>query len=101
MNNHYTNSCGCNTPAESARGNLSGNGCSSLRNPEKKLAMAYVPWQTWQDVMDGCNGLKHGSIFEELILPFEGTKAACSSQNRHDNRDSAYANNYSNRRGMR
>ncbi len=90
MNNQYSNSCGCeNTVVEPILYHKHG----------KSLAMAYVPWQTWQHVMDGCNGLKHGSIFEELILPFEGTRAACSFHKHQDNKEVHY-NNY-NRRGMR
>ena len=62
------------------------------------LAMAYVPWQKWQNVMDGCSALKHGTIFEELVLPFEGSRAACSHfAGRNANH---YANNHY-RRGMR
>lgn len=34
------------------------------------LAMAYVPWQPWQDVANGCNGLNQGTIFNDLVLPF-------------------------------
>lgn len=41
------------------------------------LAMAYVPWQTWQNVFDGAKGLEQGSIFEELIFPFEYAGPGC------------------------
>ena len=89
MNNYYSNSCGCNN--------------SGLAQPEKSsnksLAMAYVPWQKWQNVMDGCNGLKSGTIFEDLVLSFEGSKAACSSC-AGNMRNNNFNNNY-NRRGMR
>lgn len=34
------------------------------------LAMAYVPMQKWRDVSDACEGLKHGTIFQELVLPY-------------------------------
>ena len=37
----------------------------NLKN--KPLAMAYVPWQMFDEVMDGCGGLAHGTIFEELV----------------------------------
>ncbi len=84
MNNHYANSCGCNSPKPPAP--------PVTKHYEKSLAMAYVPWQTWNNVMDGCNGLKHGTIFKDLVLSFEGSKAACAEcGNNH--------NNY--RRGMR
>lgn len=41
------------------------------------LAMAYVPWQSWQNVFDGAKGLEQGSIFEELIFPFEYAGPGC------------------------
>lgn len=41
------------------------------------LAIATVPWQKWRDVMDGGCGLQKGTIFEELVKPFYGAKAAC------------------------
>lgn len=90
MNNQYSNSCGCEQPGMP----------SPMPHMESKaLAMAFVPWQKWQNVMDGCSGLKHGTIFEELVKPFEGSRAACSSCARNDK----YHNNYNsyNRRGMR
>lgn len=50
----------------------------NLKN--KPLAMAYVPWQMFDEVMDGCGGLAHGTIFEELVFPFVGSQAACQSR---------------------
>ena len=47
----------------------------------KPLAMAYVPWQTVENVMDGSCGIKQGTIFEDLIFPFVGPQAACQAQN--------------------
>ncbi len=41
------------------------------------LAMAYVPWQSWQNVSDAARGLEQGSIFEELIFPFEYAGPGC------------------------
>ena len=41
------------------------------------LAMAYVPWQRFDQVLDAEHGLNHGTIFAELVLPFYGDKAAC------------------------
>lgn len=89
MNNYYSSPCGCDKPGMPGPEHGSG----------KSLAMAYVPWQKWQNVMDGCNGLKNGTIFEELVLPFEGVRAACSpfaGNTRNNN-----FNNHYNRRGMR
>jgi hypothetical protein len=36
------------------------------------LAMAYVPWQCWNQVYDLEQGLQAGTIFPELDLPFTG-----------------------------
>lgn len=36
------------------------------------LAMVYSPKQCWRNLLDPRVGLEHGSIFAELILPFEG-----------------------------
>lgn len=36
------------------------------------LAMAYVPWQTWQNIYDTDKALSCGTIFQELDLPFQG-----------------------------
>ncbi len=41
------------------------------------LAMAYVPWQQWKNVYEGCKGLEHGTIFEELIFPFQFSSRMC------------------------
>ena len=46
----------------------------------KPLAMAYVPWQTFENVMDGCAGVAHGTIFEDLVFPFIGAQAACQAK---------------------
>lgn len=91
MNNRYMNSCGCDHPDMPPMP-------PKPPKDKKSLAMAYVPWQKWQNVMDGCSALKHGTIFEELVLPFEGSRAACSHfSGRNAN---PYDNNHY-RRGMR
>lgn len=58
----------------------------------KPLAMAYVPWQTFENVMDGKCGLAQGSIFEDLIFPFVGSQAACQSMDRtsHQSQNRSY-----------
>ena len=38
------------------------------------LAMAYVPWQRWNEVYAYDEGLHHGTIFPDLNLPFEGRR---------------------------
>ncbi len=34
------------------------------------LAMAYVPWQQWQNIYDPSKALWVGTIFQDLDLPF-------------------------------
>lgn len=41
------------------------------------LAMAYVPWQSWQNVSDAARGLEQGTIFDELVFPFEYAGPGC------------------------
>ena len=41
------------------------------------LAMAYVPWQRWQEIYDVCDGFQRGTIFRELDKPFHG-KGGCN-----------------------
>ena len=36
------------------------------------IAMAYVPWQMWQDIYDAEKGFQCGTIFQELNKPFLG-----------------------------
>ena len=36
------------------------------------IAMAYVPWQQWQNVYEICRGFERGTIFEDLNKPFTG-----------------------------
>lgn len=38
------------------------------------LAMVYAPRQCWRGVLGPMAGLKKGSIFSELVLPFEGCR---------------------------
>ena len=38
------------------------------------LAMAYAPRQCWQNLLEPEVGLREGTIFAELILPFEAAK---------------------------
>ena len=43
------------------------------------LAMAYVPWQQWQNVYDGSKGLEYGTVFEELLFPFQHASKVCKT----------------------
>lgn len=36
------------------------------------IAMAYVPWQRWQNLYEHCKGFQRGTIFEDLTKPFYG-----------------------------
>ena len=77
---------------------------------KKPLAMAYVPWQTFEKVMEGECALRHGTIFEDLVFPFVGAQAACQadrSQNHSHsgscgchNRQPYMQNNSCGRRGV-
>ena len=53
--------------------------CRIPRDPleHMTLAMAYVPWQTWEDTYDVHKGLECGTIFPVLNKPFYG-KGGCS-----------------------
>ena len=41
------------------------------------LAMAYVPWQTFQNTFDYATGFSRGTIFPELCKPFCGKGGLC------------------------
>ena len=36
------------------------------------VAMAYVPWQQWQNIYEICRGFEQGTIFRDLDKPFTG-----------------------------
>lgn len=52
--------------------------CENVHQPQNMqpmaLAMAYVPWQKWTEVYPYDEGLKKGTIFPDLNLPFEGKR---------------------------
>ncbi len=43
--------------------------------PETPLAMAYVPFQSWEKPYDSDAGLERGTIFPSLDKPFIGEEA--------------------------
>ncbi len=45
--------------------------------PREPVAMAYVPWQYFQEVYDPDKALRCGTIFPELNKPFLGRRGAC------------------------
>lgn len=38
------------------------------------IAMAYVPWQTWQNIYEPSEALKAGTLFADLDLRFYGVR---------------------------
>ena len=68
------NGCGCHTPCNTS--------CpTEIHAPA--LAMVYCPRQCWRKLLDPAEGLKQGTIFAELVLPFEavpykGGKEGCA-----------------------
>ena len=46
--------------------------CEEEPEDDMVLAMAYVKWQKWQKIYDAEKSLHHGTIFQELCLPFCG-----------------------------
>lgn len=49
--------------------------CTVFTSQPISLAMAYVPYQTWQKLYDEPLGFERGTIFKELDLPFLGKEA--------------------------
>ena len=39
------------------------------------LAMAYVPWQQWEEVYESEVGFRRGTLFAQLDKPFLGEEA--------------------------
>lgn len=44
------------------------------------LAMAYVPWQKWQNIYKAKKAFQRGTIFEELDKPFQGIGGCCNGR---------------------
>lgn len=57
-----------------------GSNCNNTNYTGKPLAMAYVPWQKWQNIYDPDKGFQCGTIFEELNLPFLGCKTCYTNR---------------------
>lgn len=62
MDNSYHTCCSCIQEKE------------TLKLASMPLAMAYVPWQKWQNIYKPENALCAGTIFQELDLPFTGRR---------------------------
>jgi len=52
--------------------------CCNIYDHDKlsglSIAMAYVPWQKWQNIYKPENALYAGTIFQDLDLPFTGRR---------------------------
>lgn len=67
---------GCNREAGYGQnGDRNPNPCYHKELPvdRMKLGMGYVPWSTFENVMCAKDGMEHGTIFADLVLPFTGT----------------------------
>jgi hypothetical protein len=42
------------------------------------LAMAYVPYQKFEDLNEPCKALEQGTLFRALYMPFYGQKRSCT-----------------------
>lgn len=51
--------------------NISYTGEISPFPPETPLAMAYVPFQNWGDTKSAEDALESGTLFSQLVFPFE------------------------------
>ena len=49
--------------------------CTCMRG--MALAIAYVPWQTWDQTYELEKALQCGTIFPELNKPFSGKRGGC------------------------
>ncbi|SCH80229.1 Spore coat associated protein JA (CotJA) [uncultured Clostridium sp.] len=53
--------------------------CSCMLDPLRGLglAIAYVPWQYWDQTYELEKALQWGTIFPELNKPFSGKRGGC------------------------
>ncbi len=81
----YMRRNGCSRPAQTQTAPLSAPCIEPVTEPvccsnpneydelsSMPLAMAYVPWQEWQNIYEAEKGFHRGTIFEELDKPFKG-----------------------------
>ena len=71
-------------PTELARGQNTGNSACNQNDDEgngcptnigaPSLAMVYAPRQCWRNLLDHEAALLNGSLFAELVMPFEGDR---------------------------
>lgn len=58
-------------------------GACKMSKDMPSLAMVYAPEQCWQNLLDPAVGLAHGSLFADLVLPFEGCDNRIGERNPH------------------
>lgn len=92
----YTERCGCGTVRREERNENSDRERNTENNDERRrttcencvndermrgfpLAMAYVPWQEWEELYDEDTALTAGTLFRALDLPWYQT--ACGKGN--------------------
>lgn len=74
--------CGCQESAEKGAtdcgcviGTKNGySDCCEKDMPGMMVAMAYVPWQQWENLYEVCEGYSKGTIFKQLDLDFLGRR---------------------------
>lgn len=82
------NNCGCDQRTDRRmddcspgrmRGHMDDRMMDQRRDPcsGMPLAMAYVPWQRWQNLYDAEKGFHCGTIFQDLRKPFEHAGGGC------------------------
>ena len=64
--------CGCQS--------MSCNVSCPTEVPAPSLAMVYCPRQCWRSLFSPEDGLQHGTLFAELVLPFEGGSQNCRKE---------------------
>lgn len=72
MNSSYNANNSSGTSGSSRMNEASGTNGNTTRFPKNTpLAMAYVPFQQWNEVYTEDEAFKNGTLFPELNLPFE------------------------------
>lgn len=67
--------CGCVIEHMYHEMKKGGNSCGCDKDMDgMALAMAYVPWQSWGNLYEICEGFKTGTIFKDLDLEFLGRR---------------------------
>lgn len=81
MRNNNTSGMDCPNMDHNTMNNMEMNDIDNF-----PIAMAYVPWQKWRDVVDGHKGLEQGTIFNELTLSFLCANKCCGNSSQVPNK---------------